>query len=87
MLLSHHSYHVVAIEFRSKRIFKICQKLPDLSFLGSDRLFRLSVIFVISVVDYILYSKYDQASDLWQQLELTSEIEYDVREPVDWGEI
>ena len=55
--------------------------------MGSDRLFRLSVIFVISVVDYILYSKYDQASDLWQQLELASEIEYDVREPVDWGEI
>ena len=78
---------LLPLSFVQKGFFKICQKLPDLSFLGSDRLFRLSVIFVIGVVDYILYSTYDQASDLWQQLELASEIEYDVREPVDWGEI
>ena len=32
-----------------------------------------------------LYSKSDQASDLWQQLELTSELEYDLRDTVDWG--
>ena len=32
-----------------------------------------------------LYSKSDQASDLWQQLELTSEREYDLRDTVDWG--
>ena len=55
---------LLPLSFVQKGFFKICQKLPDLSFLGSDRLFRLSVIFVISVVDYILYSKYDQASDL-----------------------
>ena len=30
--------------------------------------------------DNILYSKCDQASDLWQQLELTSELESDLRE-------
>ena len=32
-----------------------------------------------------LYSKCYQASDLWQQLELASEIESDLRDTVDWG--
>ena len=32
-----------------------------------------------------LYSKCDQASDLWQQLELTSELESDLRDTIDWG--
>ena len=31
------------------------------------------------------YSKFDQASDQWQQLELTSELESDPRDTVDWG--
>ena len=30
--------------------------------------------------DATLYSKYDQASDLWQQLELASELESDLRD-------
>ena len=32
-----------------------------------------------------LYSKCDQASDLWQQLELASELESDLRDTVNWG--
>ena len=32
-----------------------------------------------------LYSKCDQASDLWQQLELASERESDLRDIVVWG--
>ena len=40
---------------------------------------------VINADDTTLYSKCDQASDLWQQLELTSELEYDLRGLVDWG--
>ena len=39
----------------------------------------------IYVDDTALYSKCDQASDLWQQLELTSEFEPDLRDTVDWG--
>ena len=35
--------------------------------------------------DTTLYSKCDQASDLWQQLELASELEFDQRDTVDWG--
>ena len=34
--------------------------------------------------DTTLYSKCDQASDLWQQPELASELEYDLRDSVDW---
>ena len=35
--------------------------------------------------DTPLYSKCDQASDLWQQLEVASELESDLRDTVDWG--
>ena len=35
--------------------------------------------------DTNLYSKCDQASDLWQQLELDSELESDLRDTMDWG--
>ena len=34
---------------------------------------------------YNFYSKCDQASDLWQQLQLASELESDLRDTVDWG--
>ena len=40
----------------------------------------------VYVDDTTLYSKCDQASDLWQQLELTSEFESDLRETVNSGE-
>ena len=35
--------------------------------------------------DATLYSKCDRASDLWQQLELASELESDLGDTVDWG--
>ena len=35
--------------------------------------------------DTTLYSKWDQASDVWQQLELASELESDLRDTVDWA--
>ena len=35
--------------------------------------------------DTTLCSKCDQASDLWQQLELASELGPDLRDTVDWG--
>ena len=37
--------------------------------------------------DTALYSKCDQASDLWQQLELAFELESDLRDTVDWGKM
>ena len=39
---------------------------------------------VIYADDTTLYSKYDEASDLWQQLELASELESELRDTVDW---
>ena len=33
----------------------------------------------------LMYSKCNQSSDLWQQLELASELESDLRDTVDWG--
>ena len=35
--------------------------------------------------DTTLYSKCDGASDLWQQLEVASKLESDLRDTVDWG--
>ena len=45
------------------------------------------VIFDIAIYadGTTLYSKCDQASDLWQQLELASELESDLRDTVYWG--
>ena len=40
---------------------------------------------VIYANDTTVHSKCDQASDLWQQLELASEVESDLRDTVDWG--
>ena len=35
--------------------------------------------------DTTFYSKCNHASDLWQQLELNSELESDIRDTVDWA--
>ena len=39
----------------------------------------------IYAVDTTPYSKFDQASDLWQQLDVASEFESDLQDTVDWG--
>ena len=39
----------------------------------------------IYVYDATLYSKCDQASNLWQQLELASELQSDLRDTEKWG--
>ena len=45
------------------------------------------VIYNIAIYadDTTLYSKCNWASDLWQQLELASELESDLQDTVDWG--
>ena len=39
----------------------------------------LSVI-LLSTLMVLLYSKFDQASDLWQQVDFASELESDIRD-------
>ena len=45
----------------------------------------LSVISGIYADDITLYSTCDQALDLWQQLDLASQLESERRDTVDWG--
>ena len=40
---------------------------------------------VIYADDTTLYLKGDQASDLWQQLELASELKFDIQDTMDWS--
>ena len=47
-------------------------------------LMMLSVI-LLSMLMILLYIQYDQAFDLWQQLELASELESDLQDTVNWN--
>ena len=40
---------------------------------------------LLSMLIIVFYSKCDQASDLWQQPELASELKSDLQDTVDWG--
>ena len=83
----------VVLDEKSSQEYPINAGVPQRSILGPT-LFLLyindlpdDVICDIAIYadDTTLYSKCDQASDLWQQLELASELESDLRETVDWG--
>ena len=41
--------------------------------------------FILVSATSLYSSKCDQASDMWQQLELAPELESDLRDTVDWG--
>ena len=55
--------------------------LLDINALSED----VTCNIAIYADDTTVYSKCDQVSDLWQQLELASELESDLRDTVDWG--
>ena len=83
----------VVLDGKSSQEHPVNAGVPQVSILGPT-LFLLyindlpdDVICDIAIYadDTTLYSKCDWASDLWQQLELASERESDVRDTVDWG--
>ena len=83
----------VVLDGKSSQEYPVSAGVPQRSILGPT-LFLLYINdlrddvmcnIAIYADDRTLYSKCDQASDLWQQLELVSELESDLQDTVDWG--
>ena len=78
------------VRFESKKVLKdkdtsVTESLIRFLLFINDLPDDVICNIAICADDTTLYSKYDQASDLWQQLELASELESNLRNTMDWG--
>ena len=83
----------VVLDGKSSQEYPINAGVPQGSILGP----KLSLLYIndlhddvicdiaIYADDITLYFKYDQASDLWQQLKFASELQSDLQDTVDWS--
>ena len=91
-LISNRQLQVV-LDKKSSQEYPVNARVPYCSILGPI----LSLPYIDDLPDDVIchiaiyaddttpYSKCDQASDLWQQLELVCELQSDLRDTVDWG--
>ena len=71
-------------ELKSSQEYPVNAGLPHGSIFGPTFSLLYTDVLLLSMV-IVHYSKCNQASDLWQQLELPSELKSDLRDTVDWG--